>query len=66
MNERFRFIQDEDGHWYIINVKDVHDFYDWVRWTMSDMLEGCDLDFESARCHAGIGDYTFENVKVKP
>lgn len=50
--ERYRFIQDNDSHWYSIKVSDTHFFHKWV-----DAMEDADFetldelpDFENNRC----------------
>jgi hypothetical protein len=46
-NDLWRLIQDNDCHWYVIQVRDVDSFYEWV--AAQEQCEECEWCFEDNR-----------------
>lgn len=44
-----RFVQDDDGHWYLIPADEEHSFEQWV-YAMEDGIDWPGKDFEDYRC----------------
>lgn len=54
---RYRLISDNDGHEYVIEAKDEHDFYKWVD-AMEEGLGFDGLDFEVRRMNVNRLTFT--------
>lgn len=58
--ERFKLLEDEDGHWYVINVNEEAEFEKWVFATYND-LEWHGKDFQSCEVGGSPSQITFTN-----
>jgi hypothetical protein len=58
-DKRKRFVQDDDGHWYLIDANKEQQFEFWMRWTNNPEGEGPEEDFDADRLAGGIEGITF-------
>jgi len=58
--QRFRLIEDDASHWYLIPAEKVTDFTDWVEYH-GDYNEGIwdGEDFDKYRINGGVTSVTF-------
>lgn len=55
---RYRLVQDDDGHWYLIDARDEQAFEIWVRATQDETLNPI-KDFNSDRIAGSPSNITF-------
>jgi hypothetical protein len=71
MSQRYRFVQDDDCHWYMIPADKLQAFYDWEEGMLAEEEAfgmGTDYTYDGERFDkyvtgGGIAHITFENPK---
>ena len=61
----YRFVQDGDGHWYLIDARKEQSFELWVRSMEDGSLDDFEdvEDFEADRISGSPSNYTFTSPK---
>lgn len=59
--QRYRLVSDNDGHWYLIKIKEEAEFDQWVAATCND--EETEFNFDDDRISGSPSMITFTDPK---